>query len=81
MSLFRLNLSHTPADQVAPLIAFIREHTSKPICLDTDGDQVRCGVVEDGVRVREGHEIRLTPEPIIGTADHLRLRPGAVFDA
>jgi pyruvate kinase len=81
VSLFRLNLSHTPVDQVAPLIAFIREHTSKPICLDTDGDQVRCGVVEDGVRVLEGHEIRLTPEPIIGTADHLTLRPGAVFDA
>jgi len=81
VNLFRLNLSHTPVDEVAPLIGFIRRHTAKPICLDTDGDQVRCGVVEDGVRMLEGDTIRLTPEAIIGSVKHLTLRPGAVFDA
>lgn len=81
VNLFRLNLSHTPVDKVAPLIGYISKHTSKPICLDTDGDQVRCGVVEDGVRVLRGHTIRLTPEAIVGTAKRLTLRPRAVFDA
>ena len=81
VNLFRLNLSHTPVDTVASLIELIRKHTSIPICLDTDGVQVRCGVVEDGLTVLEGHEIRLTPETVVGTADRLTLRPAAVFDA
>ena len=81
VNLFRLNLSHTPVEKVSALIGFIRKHTAKPICLDTDGDQVRCGVVEDGVRLIKGDEIWLTPEAIVGNAKHLTLRPEAVFDA
>ena len=37
VSLFRINLSHTPLDAVAPTIEKIRGWTDVPICLDSEG--------------------------------------------
>ena len=38
---FRINLSHTPLDAVAPTIEKIRGWTDVPICLDSEGAQLR----------------------------------------
>ena len=43
VSLFRINLSHTDLDDLAVLISQIRSYTDTPICLDTEGAQVRTG--------------------------------------
>jgi pyruvate kinase len=77
---FRLNLSHTPLSAVRPTIEFVREHTDKPLCLDTDGAQIRCGEVEAGLEVGEGKMIRLISKAVTGTADQLTLRPPAIFE-
>ena len=45
--LFRLNLSHTGADELEEAISLIRSHSPTPICLDTEGPQVRCGPMAD----------------------------------
>jgi len=37
VSLFRINLSHTPIDKVAPAIAFLQQHSDVPVCLDSEG--------------------------------------------
>jgi pyruvate kinase len=80
VDLFRLNLSHTPLEHVRSSIEFIQSHTGKPLCLDTDGAQVRCGLVEGAVEFGQGKSVRLTAAPIVGNADLLTLRPKAVFD-
>ena len=43
VSLFRINLSHTDLDDLTGLISQIRSYTDTPICLDTEGAQVRTG--------------------------------------
>jgi pyruvate kinase len=63
------------------MVELIRQHTRKPLCLDTDGAQVRCGSVESGVVLLAGKVVRLTPEPVSGTAEQLSLRPGALFSS
>jgi len=39
--LFRINLSHTPLDVVPSVIDEIREYTQTPICIDSEGAQIR----------------------------------------
>lgn len=47
-TLFRINLSHTALGAVAPTIERIRQATNVPICLDTEGAQIRTGSFVDG---------------------------------
>jgi pyruvate kinase len=78
--LYRINLSHTSIDQIEPTIEMIRSVSSTPISLDTEGAQARCGFVEDGLRLEEGHELILTGETIRGDRDRLTLWPHVVFE-
>ena len=81
VDLFRLNLSHTPLERVSDTIDFVRAHTSKPLCLDTDGAQARVGVVEPGLVLAEGAEVELVAQPVVGTARALTVRPPALLGA
>jgi pyruvate kinase len=56
-----------------------RIHSHLPVCLDTEGAQVRIGLVATGVAVRVGQPVRLVQEKALGTERQLSLRPGAVF--
>ena len=39
--LYRINLSHTDIDVLEDRISEIRKHTDTPICLDSEGAQIR----------------------------------------
>jgi pyruvate kinase len=78
--LYRINLSHTPLDRIEPTIELIRSVSSTPISLDTEGAQVRCGSVEDGLILDEGQEVTLTPELVEGSRERLALWPSVVFE-
>ena len=80
IDLFRINLSHTPPDAVESTIEFVRRHSQKPICLDTEGAQVRCGAMMSGVVVSEGQPVRLMSADALGMADAITLRPASIFD-
>src|SRR5262245_47077842 len=80
IDLLRINLSHTPLDQVEPTIRMIQEASSVPICLDTEGAQVRCGRVADGVVLRSGATVELVADELIGDASRLTLWPASVFE-
>ena len=41
VSLFRINLSHTEIKDLEKIINFVKAHSSVPICLDTEGAQIR----------------------------------------
>lgn len=80
VDLFRINLSHTPLDKVAETIEFIQSHSSVPICLDTEGAQVRTGKMAEAVTVTNAERVRLVSDNVIGTDKLLTLTPPSVFD-
>jgi len=80
VDLLRINLSHTAPDALEGVIASIKAVSSTPICLDTQGPQVRCGHVAEGVTLVEDAEVRLTGEPVIGSAREICLWPDSVFE-
>ena len=79
VDLFRVNLSHTPLEQVEPTIRLLQRETSVPVCLDTEGAQVRCGRMVADVMLRSGDPVYLTADDVLGTADVIALRPASVF--
>lgn len=81
VDLFRINLSHTRLDALEPCIELVQGASAKPLCLDLEGAQVRCGTMAPGVALREGDSVRLTAEPVEGTASELALWPRSVFAA
>lgn len=59
-TLFRINLSHTRLAELAGMIEAIREATQVPICLDTEGAQIRTGEFVDGsINLRDNTVVRV----------------------
>src|SRR5215216_4063196 len=80
VDLFRLNLSHTPLEAVEPTIRRVRELCSVPICLDTEGAQVRCGRVAGGTATLEpGQRVRLVADEDPGGTERLQIKPRVTF--
>ena len=61
-------------------MALVREHSSVPICLDTEGAQVRCGEMAPDVILAEGARVDLVAHEVTGDAATVTLWPRAVFD-
>ena len=75
-SLFRLNLSHTKIEELEQTIAFINKLTSVPICLDTEGAQVRTGRLPNGtLTVRENQFLTVHGRPIAGDPSSISFYP------
>src|SRR5512132_51888 len=81
VDLFRINLSHTRLETLGQCIELVRSASAKPLCLDLEGAQVRCGAMAPGVVLRKGDPVRLTATPVEGNASELSLWPRAVFAA
>jgi pyruvate kinase len=79
VDLFRINLSHTPLEAIEEIVALVRRHSAVPLCLDTEGAQVRCGRMAPEVVLEEGARVELVAEPLEGSAARLSLWPRAVF--
>ena len=80
VDLLRINLSHTPVRDLEKTVDFVRRHTSLPLCLDTQGAQVRSGAVAPDVVLTEGSSVELTAEAVLGTPERISLWPVSVFD-
>ena len=81
VDLFRINLSHTPIESVEPIIDLVRSVSQTPICLDSEGPQVRCGFVEGQIHLEAGAQVRLSAEKVTSTGRELTLWPASIFDA
>jgi len=80
VNLLRINLSHTQLDEIADIIRFIQNITSVPICLDTEGAQIRTGNMrEDKVFLSENSIIHIHPHPILGDSHNFNLYPEDVI--
>ena len=76
---FRINMSHTAVDDLERQLRFVREHTTVPICLDTEGAQVRTGAMADGVTLVEGRSVTLVASEDHGDADRLPITPPSII--
>jgi len=76
VSLFRINLSHTGLDELPKLITNIRKLTDTPICLDTEGAQVRTGeLVDSPVILEVNNSVELRSDRSPGTSQSIPLYP------
>ena len=76
---FRINLSHTPLDQVEDSIKRIQSWTDIPVCLDSEGAQLRNGsMVYENVEYIKGEEIRINIDSIVGDPNQLSFNPISV---
>ena len=53
VDLFRINLSHTNINDFIPLTEKLNNWTDKPVCLDTEGAQLRTSLLCDKIIVKE----------------------------
>jgi pyruvate kinase len=79
VSLFRINLSHTSLGALPGLVAKIRAQTDVPVCLDSEGAQIRTGRLAGGrITVHEHNVVRIHKAPIVGDPSALSLYPFGV---
>jgi ATP sulfurylase len=80
-SLFRINLSHTAVSDVAEAIHFIQKNSSVPVCLDTEGAQVRTGdSLLAPIMLAEHSFVKVCRDYVIGNTSHFNLYPRNIVD-
>ena len=78
ISFVRINLSHTPIESLESTVSFIRSHCSIPLMLDTEGSQVRTGVLAQPKSVTENQEVVLSTQEFVESGG-VPLRPNNVL--
>jgi pyruvate kinase len=79
VSLLRINLSHTRVEDLERIVSFVQARTSVPICLDTEGAQVRTGPLVDGkIAVRENRLLTVHGSPLPGDQFNMSFYPEMV---
>jgi pyruvate kinase len=79
VDLFRINLSHTKLDDVAKIIDDIHSWTDVPICLDSEGAQVRNQDMEsESVEFQEGSVVKIHHIRVIGDSGNMSFTPNTV---
>ncbi len=81
VTLFRINLSHTKAHDLSAIIENIQTHTDVPICLDTEGAQIRTGdFVENHIELRENSIVRGHRRRVPGDTTGFNFYPNNIVD-
>jgi len=81
ITVFRVNLSHTNISDLSKTIEIIRNVTDVPICLDTEGPQIRTGSMKNGrVELVEDSIIKICKNRIPGDDTKFNLYPHTVFN-
>lgn len=76
VSLFRINLSHTGFGDLSGVIDFIQARTPVPICLDTEGAQIRTGILGEGnLFLEEESVVRIPKLPVKGDSHSFNFYP------
>ena len=76
---FRINLSHTPKNQISGIIDKIRQWTDTPICIDSEGAQIRNETMSfESINYKSGDEIRVHFNPVIGDEKNISFSPRGI---
>jgi len=77
--LFRINLSHTPIESLENVISEVQSYTKTPICLDSEGAQIRNQSVENGkIFFQEGDTVKIHFSEVIGNANNISFTPNNI---
>ena len=77
--LYRINLSHTDIDVLEDRINEIRKYTETPICLDSEGAQIRNQKMCDGVAFfKKGSVVTIHHNEIIGDENNISFTPRGI---
>jgi len=80
-TIFRINLSHTKLQDAEKVIRNIRQHTDLPICIDSEGAQIRTGMFVDGaVHFRENTIVSAYRKLVPGDALSMNFVPRDIID-
>jgi len=81
VDLFKINLSHTKISDVEEVISCLKAWSSVPICLDSEGAQVRNQyMIEESVAFRKGNNVKIHPNEIKGDNKNISFAPNCVFN-
>ena len=73
---FRINLSHTPIDLVEEHISQIQKYTHVPVCLDSEGAQIRNQTMVGGKAIfQEGETVKIFYDEIEGDSNSISFTP------
>ena len=79
VSVFRINLSHTKLEDVEEVIKKIQSWTEVPVCLDSEGAQIRNqDMINESVYFQEGSTIKIHHESIVGDSEKISFTPNNV---
>ena len=77
--LYRINLSHTRLEDLQAVITEIQKHTNVPICIDSEGAQVRSGKINNGSsEFVKGATIKINYSEILGDNEKISFTPADV---
>jgi len=72
--LFRINMSHTAIDKIEDTIKTIKNFTDTPICIDSEGAQLRNNYMEyENVLFKSGEKITIHFSEVIGNSKNISL--------
>ena len=79
VSLFRINLSHTRIEDLEDVIQFIQSCTDVPVCLDSEGAQIRTQqLIDDAISLDVGGQVRVHFDTVEGDQQNLSLYPSGI---
>ena len=81
VSLFRINLSHTSISDLPDNIQFVQSIGRRPICIDTEGAQIRTRRVIGGqALLQEGSFLTLHKKNVPGSSQNVSIHPPSAVD-
>ncbi len=76
VTLFRINLSHTKLDDVQDIVTNIQAWTDVPVCLDSEGAQIRNqDMINESVYFQKGNIVTIHHKSVIGDSDNISFTP------
>jgi len=79
VSLFRINLSHTLLEDVGPVVKKIQSWTDVPVCLDSEGAQIRNqDMISESVYFKEGDTVMIHHHYVVGDSNNISFAPETV---
>ena len=76
VSLFRINLSHTSLNDVEEVIKKIQSWSDIPICLDSEGAQIRNQkMISEEVVFKQGDVVKIHHNNVIGDSNNISFTP------
>ena len=74
IDVFRVNMSHTNIEDLRDILSSLRKWTSKEICIDTEGSQIRTGMIkENNIEVKSHRIIEFVPVYVKGDLNKIPL--------